>query len=253
MGVNKVVVAGTTKLDLTEDTVTSDKLASGVTAHDKSGESIVGTIEEGVPSWSSSSVEYNTSTYLNTIRTICVAKNDVIVRAESEVMISVPAENFGDAAAADVAAGKTFTSDAGLKIVGTAASSGSGGNLPATITAGDTPIMASMSGKKISSTTVTNTGLSLTMSKAGTYRFRVSAAVVSSYGSGSPTVYLYKNGSQVSSKTVSSSTVNPVSFDLECAAGDVIAVWAAGAGSSYSTTAVIVLSLVACIEWNNGF
>lgn len=126
-------------------------------------------------------------------------------------------------------------------------------NFPTTIVAGDTPIAASMSGKKISSTTVTDTGLSLTMNKAGTYRFRVSAAVASSYAMGNPTVYLYKNGSQAASKTVTSSTVSPVSFDLECAAGDVIAVHASGAGSGYMQTAVIVLALIACVEWNNGF
>lgn len=35
--VNKVVIGKETKLDLTADTVTPDKLAKGITAHDKSG------------------------------------------------------------------------------------------------------------------------------------------------------------------------------------------------------------------------
>lgn len=42
MGVNKVVYENTVLVDLTGDTVTSDKLVKDVTAHDKSGNVIVG-------------------------------------------------------------------------------------------------------------------------------------------------------------------------------------------------------------------
>lgn len=48
--VNKVVVGKEVKLDLTADTVTADKLAKGVTAHDKSGAPITGTNEFDVNS-----------------------------------------------------------------------------------------------------------------------------------------------------------------------------------------------------------
>lgn len=41
--VNKVVIGGVVKIDLTGDTVSPDKLAEGITAHDKSGASIIGT------------------------------------------------------------------------------------------------------------------------------------------------------------------------------------------------------------------
>ncbi len=41
--VNKVIVNGETKIDLTADTVVADKLAAGYTAHDKSGAVITGT------------------------------------------------------------------------------------------------------------------------------------------------------------------------------------------------------------------
>ena len=40
---NKVILNGETLIDLTEDTVTAETLQEGVTAHDKSGEKIVGT------------------------------------------------------------------------------------------------------------------------------------------------------------------------------------------------------------------
>lgn len=47
MPVNKVVFGDRTLIDLTSDTVSADKLAKGVTAHDKSGVQITGTMESG--------------------------------------------------------------------------------------------------------------------------------------------------------------------------------------------------------------
>lgn len=41
--VNKVIIGSEVKLDLTQDDITADKLASGIKAHDKSGTPIVGT------------------------------------------------------------------------------------------------------------------------------------------------------------------------------------------------------------------
>lgn len=41
--VNKVIIGSEVKLDLTQDDITVDKLASGIKAHDKSGTPIVGT------------------------------------------------------------------------------------------------------------------------------------------------------------------------------------------------------------------
>lgn len=45
MAANKVAINGKTILDLTQDTVTPATLAKGVTAHDKSGAQITGTME----------------------------------------------------------------------------------------------------------------------------------------------------------------------------------------------------------------
>lgn len=45
--VNKVIINGDTKLDLTGDTVDAAHLAQGYTAHDKSGAPIVGTMSGG--------------------------------------------------------------------------------------------------------------------------------------------------------------------------------------------------------------
>lgn len=43
MAINKVIYGGNVLIDLTADTITKDKLAEGVTAHDKSGALITGT------------------------------------------------------------------------------------------------------------------------------------------------------------------------------------------------------------------
>ena len=47
MGINKVQYGNTTLIDLTNDTVTADKLIQGYTAHDRSGVIITGTAPEG--------------------------------------------------------------------------------------------------------------------------------------------------------------------------------------------------------------
>lgn len=46
MRVNKVIYGTETLIDLTNDSVTPETLKKGVTAHDKSGEVITGTLEE---------------------------------------------------------------------------------------------------------------------------------------------------------------------------------------------------------------
>lgn len=47
MAVNKVVYGTTVLVDLTEDTVTADKLLKGATAHNAAGEPITGMLEAG--------------------------------------------------------------------------------------------------------------------------------------------------------------------------------------------------------------
>lgn len=42
--INKVVYGNITLIDITEDTVTANKMISGITAHDKSGSTITGTM-----------------------------------------------------------------------------------------------------------------------------------------------------------------------------------------------------------------
>lgn len=44
MAVNKIIYNAQVLIDLTNDTVAADKLLSGVTAHDKSGNQVVGNV-----------------------------------------------------------------------------------------------------------------------------------------------------------------------------------------------------------------
>ena len=63
MAVSKVVYGTETLIDLTEDTVTADKLASGYTAHGADGEPIVGTAEATI---SGINAAQYTATFLST-------------------------------------------------------------------------------------------------------------------------------------------------------------------------------------------
>ena len=47
MAINKIIVDGVTKIDLSQDTVTADKVLEGVTFHDATGSSSVGTMTGG--------------------------------------------------------------------------------------------------------------------------------------------------------------------------------------------------------------
>lgn len=143
-----------------------------------------------------------------------------------------------------------------FKVTGTYEGSSGNSGIPSVITAGDTPVMASWSTSKVSDiTNETDTGVSMTIKKAGTYRFKILASSSGGSYSGSsyPTVYLYKNDSTIESASINtSSTLSLPSFDVDCKAGDVIKVYAKGSGSSWSSASALIYGLVACIDWDNG-
>ena len=155
MAVNKVVYGTTVLVDLTKDTVTPDKLLKGATAHDASGESITGTMESGIDTSDATAtpddMREGTTAYVNgekvtgtiplwnginwdTPTAIWDSKNKRLtlrgslsarrmIKKDSISTMHCSGENLGDATAADVAEGKTFTSSAGLKVTGTAKAS----------------------------------------------------------------------------------------------------------------------------------
>lgn len=70
MAVNKVIFGGDTIIDLTADSVTPETLAVGVTAHDKSGTKITGTMEAGSGGGSHDSCIPFTADFLYTFATV---------------------------------------------------------------------------------------------------------------------------------------------------------------------------------------
>lgn len=153
MAVNKVVINDNTVLDLTGDTVTPSDLVEGVTAHDATGMQITGTrpatsgtdtsdatatagdIAKGKTAYvqgekvtgtvdtveaehytiENASVSYDGSHILHSRK----FQYPALYKEGASVKLRTSPSTYGDATAADVAKGKTMTSAAGLKVVGT--------------------------------------------------------------------------------------------------------------------------------------
>lgn len=112
--------------DTSDATVTADDMASGVVAYGKDGKVTGSTavIRSGAnfdPGNFSATVSKLSGTYLRMSDTNKMGKRIIDTGAVVRLMTSF--SNFGNATAADVAKGKTFTSKAGLKVTGTATGS----------------------------------------------------------------------------------------------------------------------------------
>lgn len=113
--VNQVIVNGETILDLTEDTVTAGKLPVGITAHDKTGAQIKGALRSGTAVLYTDISQRDSTSVFTSAQLV----NDAYLPEKTELGWNLQLSKFGDATAADVAKGKTFTSSAGLKVTGT--------------------------------------------------------------------------------------------------------------------------------------
>lgn len=126
------------------------------------------------------------------------------------------------------------------------ASSGGGGSsgLPDVIEAGDTPIIAAYGVKSISSSNVTNTNISLTIPKAGTWRIKWAAGHDSTTSKAKSRIYV--NNVAVGTEISGNGTQ---SLDYTFSAGDVVTLYIGG-GSW--TTYALGGGLTACINWDIG-
>lgn len=273
MGVNKVVYGRTTIMDISDSTVTPEKLVNGSMAYGANGEPVSGTNPYEL---NATNETVNTQADLIAqIQEALVGKTTVVgeLQEKSVTPTKTAQEVIADsgyyglskvrvAAIPDTYIQPTGTlevSENGTHDVSSYASvnvniASSGGGVPSTIAAGNTPVMmASTLSVMCTSSSLKATGMKITVPFAGTYRFKWYMAKLTDSGlSGTYASSLYKNGTaQGSSQSVSGDYgYKSCSADITCAAGDTVEVYGQCRSSSYP---LAVGNLTACIEWDNGF
>ena len=114
-------------ININDATATADDIAKDKTAYVNNGVKITGNVVEKISGSEISTgvlVSQEISDEMYHLRK--QISSDVILRSGAIVDSYISSSTFGDATAADVAEGKTFTSSAGLKVTGTHVCSGGG-------------------------------------------------------------------------------------------------------------------------------
>ena len=109
-------------IDTSDATATADQLLNGAIAYGVNGERITGTLSYS-PSASGGNGTIYTATETTAsgdyIKSTCTVKSSKAHLSGSTISMQTSLSDLGDATAADVASGKTFTSSNGLQVAGT--------------------------------------------------------------------------------------------------------------------------------------
>lgn len=146
--------------DTYDGTATSSSIEKGKTAYSH-GEKITGTLPAVKNMARQTYTGCNVIMNDNDIDVYRSVDNDVLLRTGSIVHMIADGEKFGDATAADVAKGKTFTSASGLKVTGAHECDGGTDTSDATATAGDIAegMTAYVDGEKVTGNLPVKNGL----------------------------------------------------------------------------------------------
>ena len=99
---------------------TAADMARGKQLIDQNGEIVTGTLRESTAGSGYTVIDTTPTLNSTNLQLDYTFEMDRIMRKDSILNMMCPISNFGNATAADVAVGKTFTSEAGVKVTGSA-------------------------------------------------------------------------------------------------------------------------------------